>query len=500
MTFRAESPVTSELCEDVSRLDPVNPMLTWRYVQAMIETGCQPVMLGLWEAGRWTAAAVAFLRAGRLQRELELVSLPRLPEPEVFWKGLLDYSRRERISGISIETFGSTEAAIPALPGEFSRTKRSEFVIDLPGVDLMARMKKTHRYCVRQGEKAGLRLRRTREAAYCAQHLRVNRASMDRRAGRGEDVELAGDAFLRAALASGSAEMFQAVLGDQVHSSSVIFRAVRGAYLHASGTDPEGMKMGASHFLNFQIAKTLQAENYEIYNLGGASSREQGLWDYKTHFGARRIDLEAVECYVGPLWKRKLTTAVRLLRDDPGKLTEPLFGRIERWHVFAAPVERLDGPKWPEGYCFRRLSDQDFRTLAMPEELRAEQMERQGRLPAAVAYGVIHESALAHVSWALPSSQEAPRHLGLRDRDVEISACVTLPEFRGRGLYALAIRSIAEDQKQAGARVVFMKTAPSNTSSQKGILKAGLTKRGQVVSYILPLSNRWLIARLFRRF
>jgi hypothetical protein len=140
---------------------------------------------------------------------------------------------------------------------------------------------------------------------------------MERRQGRGEDVEFAQDAFLRAALASGSAEMFQALLGDRVLSSIVVLRAPRGSYLHGSGTDPEGMKIGASHFLNFQIATTLQAENANIYNLGGASQREEGLWDYKSRFGSRQIDLEAAECYLGPRWRRRLSDAIAWLRQNP---------------------------------------------------------------------------------------------------------------------------------------------------------------------------------------
>jgi len=314
MRFRAESPVTAELCDDASRLAPTNPMLTWPYVQAMSATGYRASMIGLSDGDRWMAAAVVFLRVGKLQRTLELVSLPRLPEPEVFWSGLVHYCRRQGVSQLSIGTFSSPEALIPPLPGEKSRTKRSEFVIDLPGVDLMAQMKKTHRYCVRQGENAGLRLRRTRDSAHCVEHLQVNQASMERRAKRGEQVESAGDAFPRAALASGAAEMFQALRGDQVLSSSVVVRAPRGAYLHSSGSDPEGMKIGASPFLNFQIAKTLQTENCDIYNLGGANSQERGLWDYKTHFGTRRIDLEAVECDLGPRWRQKLSTLISFLR------------------------------------------------------------------------------------------------------------------------------------------------------------------------------------------
>jgi ribosomal protein S18 acetylase RimI-like enzyme len=500
MIFRAASPVTLALCEEASRLDPSNPMLTWRYVQAMIKTGCQPVMLGLSEDGRWAAAALAFIRIGKLIRELELVSLPRLPEAEVFWKGLLGYCRQWHISQLSVYTFGTSETAIPALPGETHRTQRSEFVIDLPGADLMAQMTATHRQRVRRGEKAGLRLRRTSDPAECVQHLRVNRASLDRRAERGEKVEVIGDAFIRAALDSESAEIFQAVLGDQVLSSAVILRAPRGAYLHASGTSQEGMKIGASHFLNFQIASTLQAENCELYNLGGASSRERGLWDYKTHFGARRIDLEAVECYLGAPWKRKMSTALRLVRQNPRGLVEPLCGRIEHWRVFAAAVERLTLPAWPEGYCFRRLSENDFESLAMPDEFRADQKNRLTRMPAAAAYGVIQNGVLAHVSWALVSTQETPRHLGLRDREAEISGCETLPEFRGRGLYPLAIRSIADHLKHEGIRTVFMKTIPSNTASQKGISKAGLVACGRVIAWVLPLSPpRNLILRLFRR-
>ena len=60
-----------------------------------------------------------------------------------------------------------------------------------------------------------------------------------------------------------------------------------------------------------------EEENCEIYNLGGATLAERGLWDYKTHFGARRIDLEAVECYLGFRWKRELSDAIAWLRQHP---------------------------------------------------------------------------------------------------------------------------------------------------------------------------------------
>lgn len=318
MRFQVQCPAMPAGCDALSRQDPSNPALTWPYVEAMNLTGCEALILGLQKgepggearAQAWVGACTAFTKSGRLNRLLEIASLPVLPEPQLFWNGLLEYCRRSRISQLSINSFGSIEACIPTLPGEASRLKRTEFLLDLPGVDLMDRMRVNHRQSVRRAEKAGLALRRTRDIACCAEHLRLAQASLERRRNRGEDVEFSEDGFLQAALTTGAAEMFQAVLGDLVVSSMVVLRAPRGGYLHSSGTDPEGMKIGASHYLNFQIARILQSENCELYNLGGCADPKSGLGAYKAHFGSRSVTLEAADFYVGPAWKKKLSRLV----------------------------------------------------------------------------------------------------------------------------------------------------------------------------------------------
>lgn len=318
MTFRVMSPVDRTSSEIVSLSAPANPMITWPFVQAMQETGHQACILGLYDSEQWHSATIGYLRSGRLNRSLDVLSLPDLPNPEPFWTGLLDYCGRRRISNLSIQSFSSNAVVLPALKGELSRQQRTEFALDLiNAVDLMACMSVGHRRNVRRGEKAGLTVRRTRDRGFCADHLRVSEASMERRRGRGEDVGLSGDSFLRAALQSGAAELFQALLDSRVVASIAVLLAPRGGYLQSSGADAEGMKIGASHFLNFQIAKALQTEGRDVYNFGGCTDEQAGLKAYKAHFGGRVIDLEAAEFFVGPKWKSKLTSAVKLLTRKP---------------------------------------------------------------------------------------------------------------------------------------------------------------------------------------
>ena len=313
MSFRIIFPVDRAASEIVSLADLTNPMVTWPFVQAMADTGSQASLFGLYEDGRWTSATLGFLRSGRLNRALEVVSLPALPDPERFWTGLINYCHRQRISNLSISAFASPGAVIPALKGELSRQTRTEFSLDLAVVDLMAGMSSGHRGSVRRGEKTGLTLRRTSDPGFCADHLRVSEASMERRRGRGEKIDLSGDSFLRAALKTGAIELFQTLLDSRVVASAAVLLAPRGGYLQSTGSDAEGMKIGASTFLNFQIAKTLQAEGHAVYNLGGCTDAQAGLKAYKAHFGGRAANMEAAEFFVGPWWKSKLTSAMKSL-------------------------------------------------------------------------------------------------------------------------------------------------------------------------------------------
>ena len=59
------------------------------------------------------------------------------------------------------------------------------------------------------------------------------------------------------------------------------------------------MAIGASHFLRYETAATLQAEGIEMFYLGGARASEDGLRAYKSGFGTTPIETDAVTAYVG---------------------------------------------------------------------------------------------------------------------------------------------------------------------------------------------------------
>ncbi len=54
-----------------------------------------------------------------------------------------------------------------------------------------------------------------------------------------------------------------------------------------------------------------------------------------------------------------------------------------------------------------------------------------------------------------------------------IGDCVTSSDYRGKSIYPFVINKIAKDKLEAGAEEVFIIVTPDNTSSIRGIEKAG---------------------------
>jgi RimJ/RimL family protein N-acetyltransferase len=468
-------------------------MCTWAYAEALQKLGVQSMATGLLVGSTIVCGSIAILRSGRLNREFELSSTPAIPVTgaDIFWNGLVAYCRERHISSLAAYTYGSDGITIPQLEGEFNRASRAEFVLDLPGSDLMKNLSVTHRRWVRKAEKAGVTVDRTRDVSACEDLVRLSQASMLRRSSRGEDVpEHVDISMAKAMLEAGGAEAFRAFLEGQCVSIVIVMRAEQGGYLHASGTHPDGMSIGASHFLNYEIARILQSEGCAIYNLSGASKEDSGLTRYKAGFGARIIPLETAQAYLGSVLQRKLTTAARLIRENPRTFIKAAVGRMDRWVVYSSSTTQLPPPEFPEGVSFRKLSDEDFESESIANDLRQEQKARRKRLGRNAAYGVFCQEKLAHIAWLITPECEIPKQLNLKPGEAEITACVTVPEFRGRGLYGIAIRAIVQTAREAGIQTVFMKTTPPNTASQRGIKKAGLTQCGTLTEYVSPAIKR----------
>ncbi len=313
--FRAVTEPSRDLFEQISALAPENPFYTSSYVESVRLSGVEPFALLLESDGKILSACTAFLKSGRLNRRLEITSLPALPEGTEFWKGLIDFCRASEISILQIETFGSSETVIPELDGETSRISRYEFQLDLDGTDLWHALNRRNRRSIKKATEAGLELRRAVGPDACQIHVSIANSSLGRRRRRGEEIgyEIKEDAAL-AFIQNRAGEIYQASLNGEVLSSILVLIGATGAYAQTSGTRDEGLEYGASQFLWYETARLLQNEAMTILNMGGTDKDSLGLQEFKAGFGARRLELEAAEFYLGTPIRKAIGAIVDRLR------------------------------------------------------------------------------------------------------------------------------------------------------------------------------------------
>jgi RimJ/RimL family protein N-acetyltransferase len=487
LEFYVDLEADSVLLAKVASLTPDNPFYTEAYVEAMRALGSQVVVLCLRQNGELLSACPALVRSGRLSKTLEITSLPVLSDPAVFWEGLREFCRKSRVTILEVNSYASTVAQIDAFEYETGRTERVEYVIDLQSSDLWKQTRKGHRYNITRGRKAGLQVRRTTDSSACLEHINMMSASLERRRTQGEsvldDLPLATS---RALLEHEAGELFQAVCEGQVLASALILKAAKGAYYQTAGTCEAGRECGASTFLVFEIAKALQDQGYQSFNLGGTEVGNRGLQDFKTGFGAAPVPLAAANFFLGGSLQKKIFTMLRLLRDDRRGLLRHLRGRLERYVVYSTDPNTIK-PYDVEGAVLKKLSDEELASLPTDQDFLKEQVERLDKLGFNGAYGVYYKDQLANISWLITSEHDRminPRNVKLKQGEAEITHCVTLPEFRGLGLYPFAIRSLCEVAAGMGAKRVFMITNVNNLASQRGMQKAGLSLRGKITRLV----------------
>lgn len=496
---QAEESVLAEL----GALLPANPFATASFFESKRRVGVTPWVLGLRNAaGGLECGCGAFLKAGRLDRTLDIPSLPAVDADSPFWSGLREFARRHGVTKLELGTSGSAPGVeIPFLGNHCKRTSRCEFVLDLAR-DPAAMLSASHKKNVKRAQKAGLVVERTRSIEAASAQLELMNHSIDRRRARGENVTPSGQSpELPALLQTGAAELFQAIRAETVLSSVLLLRAPKGAYSYHAGTSPEGMKVSASHFLNYSIANQLRADGAHTYNLGGADTGTS-LASFKEGFGGSQVPLSSASCYVGASWRRQVGKAIAFTRYGRETLLQSIAARTSRMIVYATDTESFGSTKPRADLEFRALTPVDLHGLSVEDDsFRDRQLERLSRFGASYAYGVFANGQIAHVSWLLPSAamqKDPPRVVPARTGHAEITGCETLPPFRGLGIYGFAIRNLVEIARAQEARRVFMKTTPDNNASQSGIEKAGLQRAGSATLVVLPLIERPVIRRRFR--
>lgn len=315
IAFKAVPEPSVELLERVAAFQPENPFYTKAYIDSMRVHGFASFALLLENNEELLTACTAFSKRGRLNRRLEITSLPELADSRVFWTGLLKFCTESGVSVLEINSFASNTAVIGKITDETARKSRCEFQLDLAGTDLWHGVNRHHQRKIKKAKKAGLRFRVAVNRQACRDHAQLANHSLDRRRSRGESV---GDGIrVNDAVAfteSHAGEIYQAVLEDEVLSSILVLKGAKGAYAQSSGTSDDGMQCGASQFLWYEIACHLQSQSMTIFNLGGADMDGVGLQEFKQGFGARRVELEAAEFYLGGNVRKKISEVFNRLR------------------------------------------------------------------------------------------------------------------------------------------------------------------------------------------
>ncbi len=312
--FVAEQEPDTAAADAVAALAPENPFGRPAFAAARLLVGDEPWLLTVRDDDRITAGCYGFLRRGRLSCGFNVHSLPLLPEPEVFWTGLLNFCRRHRVTELHINTFASRGCLVPPIGRELDRRPRREYHLDLTQPSVRQGMSSNHQRNIKRAARAGVMVERQREPAGAETHARAISQSMQRREARGEDVSTEASARpFQALVETGSGELYQATLDGQVLSSLLILRATTGAYYHSAGTFPEGMEVGAAHYLVSTVAEDLREEGLVLFNLSGAGPEEEGLARFKAGFGAQAVELEAASFDLAASWQRALIRARRRL-------------------------------------------------------------------------------------------------------------------------------------------------------------------------------------------
>jgi ribosomal protein S18 acetylase RimI-like enzyme len=507
--FHVEENPSSVLLGEAGALAPTNPFFTQAFVQSMAALGYRPWLMSLRNGSRLLAAGLGLMKSGRLNRSLEFTSLPIPEASDLFWEKTLCFCRDLRVSYLEVNSFASAEHRIPLLPGEIERRGRTEYVIDLKKPTLWTGLSSNHKRNVKLAQKAGLQLTSRSDAQACRDHLRLVQSSLDRRKARGETVDNRGEAetFMTYAR-NGLAEWFQAVKAGEVLSSILVLKAERGGYYQSAGTTSEGMAQGASSFLICETATALRDRGMDVFNLGGADEHNPGLQRFKAGFGAASVELQATRLYLGSALKRRLTTAAALLRHDPRAFVRQLAGRWETYVAYVAVPSDIPLPDPLEGVSVQELSRESAAALPLEHADVRRQMERFDALDFKGAYVVRRGSRVAHLAALVMPEQDRRlpvRHVRLGSREAEITHCLTLPDFRGQGMYPFAIRTLCRIACERGVHRVFMIAAVDNDASQRGIEKAGFTRRGTIVRVVLPYwpggksltfrGHRWALSR-----
>jgi RimJ/RimL family protein N-acetyltransferase len=91
---------------------------------------------------------------------------------------------------------------------------------------------------------------------------------------------------------------------------------------------------------------------------------------------------------------------------------------------------------------------------------------------------VEHAGEIQHISWVYHQN-DPNRVLKLGPMDIEVKYCLTLPKYRGQGLFPRTLTAIARYYFRRGYEKIFITINANNFSSIRGAEKAGFRRLGK---------------------
>ncbi len=182
----------------------------------------------------------------------------------------------------------------------------------------------------------------------------------------------------------------------------------------------------------------------------------------------------------------------RLVRENPRSLPKYLLA-VHRLAVYEYDPREVKVRRPCEEVRFRKLTDEELASFESRDDELARQARCFNQLRFNRAYAAYVGAELAHVAWLIGAKEDSGRsirNVKLRAGEAEITYALTLPRFRGRGVYPFVISKLCEIAARQEVERVFMIANLDNVDSRRGIEKAGFRCCGRVVAVLCPLFPR----------
>ena len=266
-------------------------------------------------ARRTVAVGVAWLKRPRFRPwksgELRLDRLPiacggaaaERATPEALAAALVAAAAANRIGRIELESFDGPAPPPDLAPLCFAPRERFEFLLPLAGDEAsrFARLKSSHRRKVRAAEKAQVTVADETGRTELALLRTLQGSTQERRADRGEEMELPDprqyERLAATFVARGGGRLFVGRLGGEPVSAVLCGVERDRAYYLMGGTTPAGFECNAATLVLWRAACLLAATGITELNLGGVPRAaeqdghpQHGLLRFKDGFEPMRID------------------------------------------------------------------------------------------------------------------------------------------------------------------------------------------------------------------